>query len=89
MHLKVLWTALNVFSMQLGGNRRWVPLSFENNDNKKDIAHINFTLPYLQLYLLFSCIADARFILCPGRKILVLPHQFGWNKTYFWKELFI
>ena len=35
MHLKVLWTALNVFSMQLGGNRRWVPLSFENNDNKK------------------------------------------------------
>ena len=35
MHLKVLWTAVNVFSMQLGGNRRWVPLSFENNDNKK------------------------------------------------------
>ena len=35
MHLKVLWTALNVFSMHLEGNRRWVPLSFENNNNNK------------------------------------------------------
>ena len=42
-----------------------------------DIAHINFTLRYLQLYLLFSCIAEARFCLFPGRKILVLLHQFG------------
>ena len=33
MHAKVLWTALNVFSMPLGGNHRWVPLSFENNNN--------------------------------------------------------
>ena len=62
--------------MHLGGNRRWVPLSFENN-NKKDIAHINFTLQYIQLYLLFSCLAEARFFLFPRRKILVLPHQFG------------
>ena len=81
MHLKVLWTALNVFSMHLEGNHHWVPPSFENNkndNNKKDIAHINFTLPaYLQLHLLFSCIAEARFCLFPGRKILVLPHQFG------------
>ena len=30
-----LWTALNVFPTHLGGNRRWVPLSFENNNNKK------------------------------------------------------
>ena len=44
---------------------------------KKDIAHINVTLPYLQLYLLFSCIAEARFVLFARRKILVLPHQFG------------
>ena len=43
----------------------------------KDIAPINFTLRYLQLYLLFSCIAGARFCLFPGRKILVLLHQFG------------
>ena len=56
MHLKVLWTALNVFSMHLGRNRHWVPPSFENNNNnnnnnKTDIAHINFTLPaYLQLH---------------------------------------
>ena len=42
---------------------------------KKDIAHINFTLRYLQLYLLFSCIAEARFFLFPGRKILVLLGQ--------------
>ena len=94
MHLKVLWTALNVFLMHLGGNCHWLPPSFENNNNnnnnnnndnnnnnnnnKKDIAHINFTLPaYLQLHLLFSCIAEARFRLFPGRKILVLPHQFG------------
>ena len=28
---------------------------------KKDIAHINFTLPNLQLYLLFRSIAEARF----------------------------
>ena len=41
MHLKVLWTALNVFSMDLGGNRRWVPPSFENNNinNKRYRAH--------------------------------------------------
>ena len=45
--IKVIWTALGVFSMHLGRNRRWVPLSFENNNNKKDIAHINITLPYL------------------------------------------
>jgi len=32
---KVLWAALKVFSMHLGGNRRWVPLSFETNNNKK------------------------------------------------------
>ena len=73
--------------MHLGGNRHWVPPSFENNNNNnnninnnnyKDIAHINFTLPaYLQLYLLFSCIAETRFCLFSGRKILVLPHQFG------------
>ena len=64
--------------MHLGGNHRWVPLSFENNNNhKKDIAHINFTLRYLQLYLLFSCIAGARFCLFSGGKILVLVHQFG------------
>ena len=25
--LKVLWIALKVISMYLGGNRRWVPLS--------------------------------------------------------------
>ena len=28
-------------------------------------------------YRLFSCVAEARFCLFPGRKILVLPHQFG------------
>ena len=88
MHLKVLWTALNVFSMHLGGNRHWVPPSFENNNsnnynsnnnnNNKDITHTSFTLPaYLQLHLLFSCIAEARLCLFHGRKILVLPHQFG------------
>ena len=27
--LKVLWIALNDFSMHLGGNRRWVPLSIQ------------------------------------------------------------
>ena len=74
---KVIWTALEVFSMHLGRNRRWVPLSFENNNNKKDIAHISITLPYLQLYLPLSCIAEARFCLFLRRKILVLPHQFG------------
>ena len=41
------------------------------------MVHINFTLRYLQLYLLFSCIAGARFCLFPGRKILALLHQFG------------
>ena len=78
MHLKVLWTALNVFSMHLGGNRHWMPLSFENNNNKKDIAHI-FLLYHIFscIFYIFSCIADARFCLCPGRKILVLLHQFG------------
>ena len=35
MHLKVLWTALNVFSTHLGGNHQWVPPSFENDNNKK------------------------------------------------------
>ena len=41
MHLKVLRTALSVFSMHLGGNRRWVPPSFENNNdnNKRYRAH--------------------------------------------------
>ena len=41
MHLKVLWKALNVFSMDLGENRRWVPPSFENNNNnnKRYRAH--------------------------------------------------
>ena len=34
----------------------------------KDIAHINFTLPYLQPYLLFGCIAETRFCLFPGGK---------------------
>ena len=82
MHLKVLWTAVNVFSMQLGGNRRWVPLSFENNDNKKHIAHINFTLPYHQLYLLFSCIAEVTFCLFPGRKILVLVTSLDKNSLF-------
>ena len=28
-------TALKVFSVHLGGNCRWVPLSFEKNNNKK------------------------------------------------------
>ena len=36
MHLKVLWTALNVFSMHLGGNRHWVLPSFENNNNNNN-----------------------------------------------------
>ena len=35
--------------MHLRGNRRWVPLSFANNNKKKDIAHINFT--YLPTYI--------------------------------------
>ena len=53
--------------MYLGGNRRWVPLSFENNNNKKtDRPHLPF-----------SCIAKARFCLFLRRKILVLLHQFG------------
>ena len=34
-----------------------------------------FSLPYLQLYVPFSCIADARFCLFPRRIILVLPRQ--------------
>ena len=33
--IKVLWTALHAFSMHLGENHRWVPLSFENNNNSK------------------------------------------------------
>ena len=49
-----------------------------NNNNNKDITHTSFTLPaYLQLHLVFSCIAEARLCLFHGRKILVLPHQFG------------
>ena len=93
---KVPRTALKVFSMHLGGNCRWVPLSFEKNNNKKKyIAHINFTLPYLQLYLLFSCISEARFSLFLSRKILVLPHQFGQHTVQtvarspivFWSKL--
>ena len=81
MHAKVLWTALNVFSMPLGGNHRWVPLSFENNNNnnkKRYRAHkfyftISSAVSSIQLHsggqiLPFSI---------PGRKILVLLHQFG------------
>ena len=71
--------------MHLGGNHRWVPLSFENNNNnKKDIAHINFTLRYLQLYLLFSCIAGAGFAFFLGGKFsssFTSLDNILWSKT--------
>ena len=48
---KVLWTALKVFSMHLGGNRRWGLLSFENNNKKRYRAHKFFLTTYsIQLH---------------------------------------
>ena len=64
--------------MHLGGNRRWVPLSFENNDNnkKRNRGHkffftISSAVSFIQLH------SQGQIFLFPRRKILVLPHQFG------------
>ena len=73
--------------MHLGGNHRWVPTKFENNNNNNDIyrAHkfyfsISSAVSSIQLHsqgqiLPFSWAKNPRVIL--------------WSKTLFWKELFI
>ena len=78
MNLKVLWTALNEFSMHLGGNHRWVPLSFENNNNNKKRyrAHkfyftISSAVSSIQLH------SRRQILPLSWREDLVLPHQFG------------
>ena len=67
--------------MHLGGNHRWVPLSFENNNNnnnnnKRYRAHkfyftISSAVSSIQLH------SGDQILPFPGRKILVLLHQFG------------
>ena len=77
MHLKALWTALNVFSMQLGGNRRWVPLSFENNDNKKRYRAHKFYFTISSAVSSIQLHSRGQILPLSWRENLVLPHQFG------------
>ena len=79
MHLKVLWTALNVFSMQLRGirNRRWVPLSFENNDNKKRYRAHKFYFTVSSAVSSIQLHSRRQILPLSWRENLVLPHQFG------------
>ena len=77
MHLKVLWTALNVFSMQLGGNHRWVPLSFENNDNKKRYRAHKFYFTICSAVSSIQLHSRRQILPLSWRENLVLPHQFG------------
>ena len=77
MHLKVLWTALNVFSMQLGGNRRWVPPSCENNDNKKRYRAHKFYFTISSAVSSIQLHSRRQILPLSWRENLVLPHQFG------------
>ena len=57
---------------------------------KKDIAHINFTLRYLQLYLLFSCIAGPDFAFFLGGKFsssFTSLDNILWSKTLLSKQI--
>ena len=77
MHLKVVWTALNVFSMQLGGNRRWVPLSFENNDNKKRYRANKFYFTISSAVSSIQLHSRRQILPLSWRENFFLPHQFG------------
>ena len=77
MHLKVLWTALNVFSMQLGGNRRWVPLSFENSDNKKRYRANKFYFTISSAVSSIQLHSRRQILPLSWRENLFLPLQFG------------
>ena len=59
--------------MHLGGNRRWVPLSFENNNKKRYRGNKFFiTIFSIQLH------SRGQNLPFPLRwKILVLPRYFG------------
>ena len=78
MHLKVLRTALSVFSMHLGGNRRWVPPSFENNnDNNKRYRAHNFYFTISSAVSSIQLHSRRQILPLSWRENLVLPHQFG------------
>ena len=79
---KVLCTALNVFSMHLGGNRRWVHTSCENNNNKKRYREHKF-------YFTISSAVSSIQLHSRGH---ILPFSWAENprpRHQFGQELFI
>ena len=74
---KVLWTALSVFLMHLGGNRRWVPPTFENNNNNKRYCAHKFYFTISSAVSSIRLHSRGQILPFSWGKILFLPHRFG------------
>ena len=63
--------------MHLGGNRRWVPLSFENNNNNKRYPAHKFYFTVSSAVSSIQVHSRGQILPSSYAEILVLPHQFG------------
>ena len=63
--------------MHLGGNRRWVPLSFGNNNNNKRYPAHKFYFTVSSAVSSIQVHSRGQILPFSYAEILVLPHQFG------------
>ena len=63
--------------MHLGGNRRWVPHSFENNNNNKRYPAHKFYFTVSSAVSSIQVHSRGQILPFSYGEILVLPHQFG------------
>ena len=63
--------------MHLGGNRRWVPLSFENSNNNKRYPAHKFYFTVSSAVSSIQVHSRGQILPFSYEEILVLPHQFG------------